>query len=119
MHNNERRSETRIDQQTTVFIEVCSTPDNTDTPANIIICSSLDLSANGLQVAIDQPVEIGTILRICAEFSGSEKVLYLVGETRWVKEEDGHFNLGLEIYDAENTDIVSWKKVIAGMLDCP
>lgn len=113
---SERRSETRIDEKTTVFIEICSASFDNDSPANIIICNSLDISANGIQVQMDEEVAIGTILRICAEFSNSEKALYLVGETKWVRPEGEHFNIGFELYEAEDSDIAAWKKVIASML---
>ena len=113
---SERRSETRIDEKTTVFIEVCSASFDNSAPANVIICNSLDISANGIQVQMDEEVPIGTILRICAEFGSSDHALYLVGETKWVKPEDDHFNIGFELYEAENTDIAGWKAVIARML---
>ncbi|MDG1772403.1 MAG: PilZ domain-containing protein [Oceanicoccus sp.] len=114
--SDDRRSETRIDEKTKIFIEVCSASFDNTSPANIIICNSLDLSANGLQVEIDQEVAIGAILRLCAEF-GDDETLYLVGETKWVKPAGEHFNVGFELYDAENTDIIGWKKLIAAMLD--
>ncbi|WP_101758791.1 PilZ domain-containing protein [Oceanicoccus sp. KOV_DT_Chl] len=114
--SSERRSETRIEEKTTVFVEVCSASFDNSSPANVIICNSLDISANGIQVEMDEEVAIGTILRICAEFSNSDKALYLVGETKWVKQEEDHFNIGFELYEAEDTDIAGWKEVIAGML---
>lgn len=114
--HNEKRIEPRIDQQTTVFIEVCSASFDNSEPASVVICHSLDLSANGLQVKMDQAVAIGTILRICAEFSDGEDPLYLVGETKWVKADGNYFAIGFELYDAENTDIAGWKNVIANML---
>jgi hypothetical protein len=115
--NNERRSETRIDEKTTVFIEVCSSSFDNTSPANITICNSLDLSTNGIQVEMDQEVAVGTILRLCTELGGGEQALYLVGETKWIKPAGENFNVGFELYDAENTDIIGWKKVIAAMLD--
>ena len=117
--SDERRSETRINQSTTVFLEVCSASFDNSSPANIIICNSIDLSANGIQVEIDEQVEVGTILRICADFGGSDEkqALYLVGETKWVRPAGEHFNVGFELYDAENTDIAGWKEVVATMLE--
>lgn len=114
---SERRGETRIDQQTTVFVEVCSASFDNSSPSSVIICSSIDLSANGIQIAMDQAVEVGSILRICAEFHGGDQALYLVGETKWVKPVDQHFTIGFELYDAENTDIAGWKQLVASLLD--
>ena len=112
----DRRSEICLDEQATVFVEVCSASFDNETPANIIVCSSMDISANGIQVEMDQEVAVGSILRICAELSDSKQALYLVGEAKWVKPKDDHFSIGFELYDAENTDIASWKAVIAAML---
>ena len=115
--SDERRSETRIDEKATIFIEICSSSFDNTSPANITICNSLDLSANGIQVEMDQEVAVGTILRLCAELGEGEQALYLVGETKWVKPTGDTFNIGFELYDAEHTDISGWKKVIAAMLD--
>ncbi len=112
----ERRSEVRLDEKTTIFVEVSSASFDNSAPANVIICNSLDLSANGIQIEIDQEVPIGSILRICAELHDSNQTLYLVGEAKWVKPDGDHFNIGFELYDAENTDIIGWKEVIAAML---
>ena len=114
--SDERRSELRLDEKTTVFVEVCSADFDNSTPANIIICNSLDISANGIQVEMDKAVPLGSILRICAELHESKQALYLVGETKWIKPEGDHFNIGFELYDAENTDIAGWKYVVAAML---
>ena len=111
-----RRSEPRIDEQATVFIEVCSASFDNKTPANIIICNSIDMSANGIRVEMDREVPVGSILRICAELNNNQNALYLVGEVKWVKPEGENFSIGFELYDAENTDIASWKEIIATML---
>jgi len=114
---DERRTETRIDKQTTIFIEVCSGDSDDNASPQIIICNSLDLSANGILVQMDNKVAIGSILRLCAELPDEETAMYLVGEVKWVTPCDDHFNIGFELYDAENTDIVGWKNIIAKMLD--
>lgn len=113
----EKRSELRLNKKTTVFVEVCSAAFDNSSPANIIICNSLDISANGIQVEMDQEVAVGSILRIGAELYESQKTLYLVGEAKWVKPAEDSFFIGFELYDAENTDIISWKKVIISMLE--
>lgn len=114
--NDERRSETRIVEKITVFVEARSASFDNSSPATIIGCNSLDMSATGIQIQMEQAVEIGTILRICAEFGETRKPLHLVGETKWVRSQDNHYNVGFELYDAENTDIDSWQKIVASML---
>lgn len=111
-----KRSETRLDEKVTIFVEVCSASLDNTLPADVIICNSLDISANGIQVQMDEKVPIGSILRLFAELPNSEKALHLIGEVKWIIEEEDQFNIGFELYDAENTDIIGWKSVIAAML---
>ena len=112
--NNDKRSETRLLEQATIFIEKYGS--HSDADNKIIICSSLDISANGIQFQIDEPIEIGSILRLCAEFHDHQDPLQLIGEIRWITPDQEYFNIGLEIYDAEDTDIVAWKNLIANRL---
>lgn len=112
--SDERRTETRVNQETTFFVEIYAGEDSED--SKVIICNSLDISANGIQLQMDTNIPVGSILRICADIDREEKELYLVGEVRWVAPEEGHFNIGFELYDAENTDISGWKNQIAEIL---
>lgn len=113
MDDDERRTESRLQEQTTIFLETITSRPDLYQP-QVIICHSVDLSANGILVQIDEPVAAGTILRLCA--GGREQDLYLVAEVKWARPEGEQFNLGLEIFDAQDTDIVSWKKLIAEKL---
>lgn len=111
---DEKRSEGRVDEQTTIFVELY---DSDHASGNkVIICNSLDISANGIQFQMDEQAHIGSILRLCAEFHDQQAPLQLIGEVKWVVPEDEHYNIGFEIYDAENTDIIAWKQLIAGRL---
>lgn len=112
----ERRSELRIDEQATIFIEVMSASFDNDSPPNVVICNSLDLSANGIQVAVDDEIAIGSILRLGVDLGEGKETLFLVGEAKWVRHRDGEFFIGFELYDAENTDIGDWKETIATLL---
>ena len=115
--SDNRRSEHRVDEQASIFVEVCSASFDNSTPANIILCNSIDLSANGMQIQMDEPVAIGSILRIGVEFGNNRPALYLVGEAKWIKPDGNSFNIGFEIYDAENTDVAGWKETIASLLE--
>lgn len=114
--NNERRSETRLDEHVTIFVERIAAEYDNSRPADIIICSSVDISSNGLQVRMDQPIPLGTILRLCAQCGRGRKSLYVVGEVRWLREEFGHYCIGFGLFESEQTDIIAWKEFIAGQL---
>ena len=116
MSDSERRTETRVEEEATIFLELMSEDDSGSEPT-IIICHSVDLSANGIQVQIDMKVPIGSILRLVVDLDQESDPIYLVGEVRWVSEKDDHYFVGFELYDAENTNIIGWKNIIANLLD--
>lgn len=113
----ERRSESRFDERTTVFVELLAADYDFQEPAQVTICSSIDISANGLQLRMDHPVEVGTILRLCAEFSDDRPPLYLVGEVKWLRPEGDAYCAGFALFESEQTDIVAWKQLIAAQPD--
>lgn len=109
----ERRTETRLDDRATIFIELLATDYDQREPAQISICSSVDISANGMQVRLDQPVEVGSILRLCAEFPDGRPPIYLVGEVKWLRPDGEDYCAGFALFESEQTDIIAWKQVIA------
>ena len=114
---DERRSESRLGEQVTIFVERIAAEYDNSRPASILICSSVDISANGLQVRLDQPIPEGTILRLCAQFGRTRRSLYVVGEVKWLREEFGHYCIGFSLFESEQTDIIAWKELIAGRFD--
>lgn len=112
---DERRSELRIEEETTIFLEVMS--DNDNGAPRVVICNSLDMSANGVQIALDEEVPVGCILRLGVELGKDTDALYLVGEAKWVRPDEDQFQIGFELYDAENTDIAAWKQAVADFLN--
>ena len=113
----ERRSEMRIDEQATIFVEVLSASFDDDSPSRVVICNSLDISANGIQVAMDEELALNSILRLGVDLGENRDTLYLVGEAKWVRRDGDQYRIGFELYDAENTDIASWKEAVASLLD--
>lgn len=113
--NNERRIEHRVQERATIFLELLSEAED-ETEASVIICNSVDLSANGIQVQVDEAVAIGSILRLVADFSNHSDPIYLIGEVKWASESRGQHFIGFELYDAENSNIIGWKNRVADML---
>ena len=111
-----RRSEQRLDESVTIFVERYAAEFDNSRPARVIICKSLDISANGLQVRIDQSIPVGTILRLCAQFRSGRQSLYVVGEVKWERREGDIYCIGFALFDSEQTDIIAWKKLVAGRM---
>jgi hypothetical protein len=116
-----RRSEFRLSEQATIFIELQSADYDNGTAANILICNSLDLSANGMQIQLDCEVPVGSIFRLCVDFANNPnetkpEAIYLVGEVRWLKPFGDEFTIGFALFDSEQTDIEAWKRAMAQRL---
>ena len=53
MNNNEQRRESRLNNRETVFVELAAASADGTAEEEILVCTSLDLSANGLQIAVN------------------------------------------------------------------
>ena len=115
---NEHRVETRLDIQETIFIEaIPKKVAETKTDSGVVMCTTLDLSANGLQVAMDQQLEIGNILRLCVDLPDKAPI-FLVAEVKWVRPDEsvGGYRTGFLLFDSTDSDITQWKLWVADML---
>ena len=115
---NEHRVETRIEVEETVFIEVLASTGTS--PGDVIICNSLDLSANGIQVVVDHEISVDSILRLCIDIKDQEPI-FLVGEIMWQRPDPdsaGH-RLGFLRFESDDTDIQRWKALMAVLLAQP
>lgn len=109
--SQDHRIEVRLDIEATIFLELLSSE------SDILMCHSLDLSANGLQVMLDDPVEAGSICRLCIDIKDRDPI-YLIAEVKWQrpdKEEDAT-RIGFAIFESDESDILQWKKLVAELL---
>jgi hypothetical protein len=117
MNNDNRRSELRVDGAMAIFVEIRAADPVSGHPAEIIACSGVDLSAGGLQVELDRPLPVGSILRLGADARGNTPAMYVVGEVRWSRPTAQGHAAGFAFFDSDGTDIIAWKKFIAGKLN--
>lgn len=115
-----KRGEARIYSEITVFVETFSAPTGEALDNNIVISKTLDLSANGLQVVMDRPIHLGSVLQLCLSFGNDER-FYLVGEVRWVSRSDDneHFLVGFQLLESDNSHIEDWKHKVSEMMGNP
>lgn len=113
--SQENRVETRLEVEETVFIEVLSAAEPDE--SNVVMCSSLDFSANGIQVVVDQDIALNAILRLCIDMPDKDPI-FLVGEVKWKRADTatGGIRLGFMLFDSDDSDIAEWKHLIADML---
>lgn len=117
-HTPNQRLEPRILRETTIFVETYSSPSGETKAPNIVISKTLDLSANGVQVIMDHPIPMGSILQLGVDFGGQPPRFHLIGEVRWVKKTHSpqHFLVGFKLLDSDDCHIEDWKRQIASLL---
>lgn len=115
----EQRQELRIEQKQTVFIEVRHRyVSEGKSQSRLLICRSVDLSANGIRAIIDEELPVDAIYQLAVEFADSKETLCLAAQVKWIKTAnngDG-FEVGLMILDSDDTDVEAWKLHIAQQL---
>src|SRR5690606_10109721 len=101
-----------------VLIETYSAAPGADTPPNVVICSTIDMSANGLMICMDEALTPEAIFQLYIESSEPPYRFHLVGEVRWSRPiNDGQYRTGFTLYESDGTDINAWKNLVAEMLD--
>ena len=120
-HVQEQRSELRLDARAAVFVELPHEEGEEDgigdlEPRRLLLCRLLDFSTNGLRIRIDRALPVGAILRLCAQLPDAQRPMQVVGEVRWVREEGKYFLVGFSLFEAEQTDILAWKRLLVEQL---
>jgi len=112
---HEHRVETRLDLEATIFVELLSSDKHN--PGTIIMCNSLDLSANGLQVVVDDEIPAESIFRLCIDLKDAEPI-FLVAEVKWQRPDPDSdaYRIGFLLFEADDTDIKRWKVLMEDML---
>lgn len=111
------RGELRLPAQIPVFVELPEQDDDEQSTGEpLLLCRLVDFSANGARILIDRPLPVGAILRISAQLPEQHTPLTVVGEVRWVRCEDGRCLVGFSLYEADQTDILQWKSLLARRL---
>ena len=115
LQDQNNRAETRLDLEETIFIEIIASDSRSE--GSVIMCNSLDLSANGLQVILDEEISLGSILRLCIDLPTTDPI-FLVGEVKWIRPDEaaGAYRIGFELFESEDTDIQRWKEMVADLL---
>ena len=107
----EQRTHRRLAERSTIFIETQAASDQHTQQDTIVICSSIEVSARGLRVGVDEAIEPGTILQLGVQLPELATPLYLVGEVRWNApdlERDNGYVVGFELLESAGTDYEIW-----------
>jgi hypothetical protein len=115
LQDHKKRTETRLDLEATIFVELISSDKHS--PGTIIMCNSLDLSENGLQVLVDDEIPVDSIFRLCVDLKDAEPI-FLVAEVKWQRPDpdSDEYRMGFLLFESDDTDIDRWKHLIKDML---
>ena len=111
----EQRRQPRLDERSTIFIEVLASSDPGTAQESILICNSIEISAGGVRVCVDEEFESGAILQLGIELPDLEEPIYVVGEVRWCKPApppDQGYNVGFKLLDGSGTDYEIWNQLL-------
>jgi len=116
---SEKRTELRLRGAFTVLIETWSAAPGDRQPPRVVICNTLDVSANGLMLCLDDPLPMEAIFQLHIESASPPYRFHLVGEVRWSEDlgkPNGH-RTGFFLYDSDGSDIVAWKRLVADLIE--
>ncbi|MBU3070279.1 PilZ domain-containing protein [Aestuariicella sp. G3-2] len=124
MKQADKRQEYRLHRQETVFIEIDGGSYDGRQPAEILISQSLDLSANGLQLVVNEPLTPGRIHQIAIQLDDEPEAFNLVAEVKWCSENLDYqqdpdiplWTVGLAILESDDTLLPAWKTFMARRL---
>ncbi|MDA1299488.1 MAG: PilZ domain-containing protein [Proteobacteria bacterium] len=114
----EERADKRFEGRSyTIFVEVESAAYDGSTDGNIVICKSINLSAEGLQVVVDTLIPARKVLRLCLDVR-DEPPIFVVGEVMWQRQEPetGEYHVGFRLFDSEETDYQTWRQMVAELI---
>ncbi len=114
---DEKREEARLNVAASIFIETVSSEPHSNQEAHVVECECVDLSANGLQVLVPEPLISGAIHTLIIEIDNDDKVYRLIAEVKWVKPYKSEFLTGLMLYDSDGTEIIDWKFMMSKFLN--
>jgi hypothetical protein len=115
LQDHENRIDTRVDLEATIFLELLASDKHS--PGTIVMCNSLDLSANGLQIVVDDEITAGSIFRLCIDLKDAEPI-FLVAEVEWQRPDPDSeaYRIGFLLFESDDTDIDRWHQLMNSML---
>jgi hypothetical protein len=114
----DKRVQPRLDERSTIFIETQAALEKSPHQESIQICSSLEISAGGVRVCVDDELETGAILQLGIQLPDVEDPLYVVGEVRWCKparDPDKGYYAGFKLLESDGTDFDIWFDLVREM----
>jgi Tfp pilus assembly protein PilZ len=113
-NKKERRQHSRQARDERVVVQIVSSTRDTLPPGTVVRCSTKDVSAQGLRIQLDQPVQEGFQVELWVEISSHPSKFYLAGEVKWCREVDEgkRYLVGVELSEGKTEDLELWQKIV-------
>ena len=106
--SHDRREHERQDRDEILFLQITRCEANTRLEGTTVLCSTLDVSASGLRLNTEKPVEKGQEMDLWVNVDGRAGKFFLAGVVAWSHSENGKHSAGIQILEQENTDYRGW-----------
>ena len=117
------RKHLRLPLNSRVFIELDAPINTPRGESTLAVCTTLDVSAQGMRVALDRELEEHAYLQIGVEPPQVEEAsepFFLIAQVRWCRLGDSPeqpFVAGLSLMHAKGSDIDLWTALISNLED--
>lgn len=109
----ERRGASRYQQKEALDMKIAFSSENPNLLGKTVCGSTVDVSASGLRIELNQQIKIDSVLDVWVRLIGNNKKYFLTGNVRWCGEleENGHYQIGVVLRERSDTvtDLSSWR----------
>lgn len=112
----ERRADERFEHNDQLSLKIVFSSENPSLLGKNVDGSTLDISASGLRIELNQQIKIDSVLDVWVSLKNLNKKFFLTGNVRWVNEtaRPGIYQIGLVLRERTDTvtDLSSWKATL-------
>jgi hypothetical protein len=112
-NHEDRRAEARYERKEELNMKIVFSSENPGLLGKTIDGSTIDVSASGLRIILNQPIKIDSVLDVWVNRKEQNKKYFLTGNVRWCKETEvgGIYQVGLVLRERTDTvtDLASWQ----------
>ncbi len=114
----DRRADPRIELQADLTVKIVFSSTAPSLLGKNLDSKTVDISASGLRISLDRPIEIDSVLDVWVTMKKQNKKYFLTGNVRWCNETDqlGVYHAGVVLRERTDTitDLRSWRKHFKG-----
>ena len=115
IEHEDRRKDSRKLLSEKILIQIVSTSKDQSLAGKTVPCTTRDVSANGMQIQLNQPVVEGCVLELWIASIGTKEKFYLTGNVMWSKagETENSYLIGIQLQNDPASDLAAWQKHFA------